>query len=66
MTPDSDGIKGRAKEAIGAAAGDDQLRREGKGDQAAGKAKKVVDDAKQKADAAVDRVKDALRRDDRG
>ena len=43
-------IKGRVKEAAGALTDDDQLRREGKIDQAAGKAKeaadKVIDSAK--------------------
>jgi uncharacterized protein YjbJ (UPF0337 family) len=48
-----DKAKGRAKEAAGALADDDSLRREGKVDQAAGK-------VKDKAGKAIDAVKDAL------
>jgi uncharacterized protein YjbJ (UPF0337 family) len=50
MAGKTDQIKGRVKEAAGAIAGNDKLRREGKIDQAAGKTKeaveKVVDNAK--------------------
>lgn len=53
MTPDIDRIKGQAKEAAGAATDDDELRREGKADQAAGK-------VKDKAKHVVDSVKDKL------
>lgn len=53
MAPDSDRIKGQAKEAVGAATDDDELRREGKADQTAGK-------AKDKIKHAVDSVKDRL------
>lgn len=49
----SDGLKGRVKEAAGALAGDDELKREGKVDQAAGKIKQAVE-------KVVDKVKDAL------
>jgi uncharacterized protein YjbJ (UPF0337 family) len=44
----ADDMKGRAKEAAGALTGDDDLRREGKLDQASGKAKEAVDTAKNK------------------
>jgi uncharacterized protein YjbJ (UPF0337 family) len=56
-----DEAKGRAKEAAGALTGDDDLKREGKLDQAGAT-------AKEKADKTVDRTKDAiadLTRDDR-
>lgn len=53
MAPDSDRIKGQAKEAAGAVTDDDELRREGKADQTAGKAKDKLRDA-------VDTVKDKL------
>lgn len=53
MAPDSDRIKGQAKEAVGAATDDDELRREGKADQTAGK-------TKDKLKHAVDSVKDKL------
>lgn len=53
MAPDTDRIKGQAKEAAGAATDNDELRNEGKADQAAGK-------AKDKLKHAVDSVKDKL------
>jgi uncharacterized protein YjbJ (UPF0337 family) len=53
MAGESDTIKGRAKEAAGAVTDDDELRREGKTDQAAG-------EVKDKAEKAVDKTKDAV------
>lgn len=52
----TDDAKGRIKEAAGDLTGDDQLKKEGKVDQAAGKAKEGIE-------KATDKVKDALRRD---
>lgn len=49
-----DDAKGRLKEGAGDLTGDEDLQREGKTDQAAGKVKE-----------GVDKVKDALKRDDR-
>ena len=46
-------IKGRMKEAAGALAGDAKLKREGRVDQTVGK-------IKQKAEKAIDTVKDAV------
>jgi uncharacterized protein YjbJ (UPF0337 family) len=47
----TDKVKGRVKEAAGALAGDEKLKKEGKADQAIGKAKnaaeKVLDKAKE-------------------
>jgi uncharacterized protein YjbJ (UPF0337 family) len=51
-----DDAKGRVKEAAGSLTGDDDLKREGKVDQAGGKAKEGVE-------KATDKIKDALRRD---
>jgi uncharacterized protein YjbJ (UPF0337 family) len=51
----SDDLKGRAKEAAGALTGNKKLKREGKIDQAAGKAKKKTDELIDKARKAVDR-----------
>ena len=45
----TDEAKGRTKEAVGALTDDPDLKREGKIDQAAGKAKKSVDKAAEKA-----------------
>jgi uncharacterized protein YjbJ (UPF0337 family) len=63
MDGTTDDMKGRAKEAVGDLADDDDLKREGKTDRASGKVKDVIDDVKDKADDAVDKVKDALKRD---
>ena len=64
-TPENvDDAKGRAKEAAGNLTGDNSLQREGKEDQAAGKAKSALDSAKDKVEGAIDGVRDRLR--DRG
>ena len=42
----ADDMKGRAKEALGDLTDDDDLKREGKTDQATGKVKEKVDEAK--------------------
>ena len=61
--PNADDIKGRVKEAAGDLTDNDDLKAEGKTDQAAGKVKDVVGDVKDKADDAVDAVKDRLNKD---
>lgn len=61
--PNSDDLKGRVKEAAGDLTDNDDLKREGKTDQAAGKVKEVLDDVKDKVEDAVDAVKDRLHRD---
>jgi uncharacterized protein YjbJ (UPF0337 family) len=53
--PTADEAKGRLKEAAGDLTDDDDLKREGKTDRIAGKAKEKVDDA-------ADAVKDAFDR----
>ena len=53
--PNKDEVEGRIKEAAGDLTGDDELQREGKLDQASGKAKDVIEDAADKAKDAVDR-----------
>ncbi len=57
-----DDAKGRVKEAAGNLTGDDDLKQEGKTDQAAGKAKDIADSAKDKAEDAIDGVRDRLNR----
>lgn len=57
-----DEVKGRVKEAAGDLTGDDELAEEGERDQAAGKAKQLVDDVKDKANEVIDGVKDKLDR----
>jgi uncharacterized protein YjbJ (UPF0337 family) len=53
MSGETDQAKGRIKQAAGDLTGDDELKREGRTDEAAGKVKDKVSDA-------VDSVKDAL------
>ena len=54
---DVDNAKGKLKKAAGDLSGDEDLRREGKVDEASGTVKEKVGDA-------ADKVKDALRKDD--
>jgi len=51
-------LKGRAKEAAGAATGDDELKNEGRADQA----ESSVKQAGEKAKDAVDDIKDAFKK----
>jgi len=53
MAGETEKLKGRAKEAAGAATDNDELRREGKIDQAAGKTKEVAEKGIEKAKRAV-------------
>ena len=57
MAMNSDQAKGRIKEAVGALADDDKLKKEGKTDQAVGDAKKLVNDVADKAEELVDKLK---------
>ncbi len=54
--PNKDNIEGRVKESAGALTDDDELKREGKGQQAAGT-------IKDKADDVADKVKDVFKKD---
>jgi uncharacterized protein YjbJ (UPF0337 family) len=53
--PNRDEAEGRIKEAAGDLTGDKDLQREGKVDQASGKAKDAIDKASDKAKEAVTR-----------
>jgi uncharacterized protein YjbJ (UPF0337 family) len=55
-----DDAKGRAKEAAGVLAGDEDLEREGKRDQAGATVKEKLENAKDKLEEAVDKAKDKL------
>ena len=55
-----DEAKGRAKEAAGAITDNDDLKREGKADQAGAKAKETVEKAADKAGDAIDAAKEKL------
>jgi uncharacterized protein YjbJ (UPF0337 family) len=59
----ADEMKGKAKEAVGDLTDDDELKREGKADRAAGNVKDKLDDAKDWVEDRVDGVKDKLHRD---
>ncbi len=56
MSGETDKAKGRIKQAAGDLTDNDELRREGKADEAAGKVKDTVNDT-------VDKVKDKIDRD---
>jgi uncharacterized protein YjbJ (UPF0337 family) len=55
IVPNKDEAEGRIKEAAGDLTGDKDLQREGKVDQASGKAKDAIDKASDKAKDAVTR-----------
>ena len=55
-----DEAKGRAKEAAGVVAGDEDLEREGKLDRAGANVKEKFEDAKDKVDDVIDKAKDKL------
>lgn len=61
MSGEFDQAKGRVKQAAGDLSDDDELRREGKTDETAGKAKQAVDAAKDKVEDAIDAVRDKFR-----
>jgi uncharacterized protein YjbJ (UPF0337 family) len=64
MSGQADEIKGRTKEAIGDLTDDKDLQREGQIDQAAGKAKNKLEDAKDWAEDKIDDANDKLNRKD--
>ena len=55
-----DQMKGRIKEAAGDLTDNDKLKREGKTDRVAGKAKEKIDDVREKAEDTVDSLKDKI------
>jgi uncharacterized protein YjbJ (UPF0337 family) len=60
MDKDLDQAKGKVKQAVGDLTDDNDLRKEGKNDEKAGKVKEFFGDAKDKADDLVDKVKDKV------
>jgi len=60
MSGTADKAEGRIKQAAGDLTDNEDLKDEGKKDEAAGKVKDAVGDAKDKANDAVDSAKDAL------
>jgi uncharacterized protein YjbJ (UPF0337 family) len=59
----TDELKGRSKEAVGALTDDDDLKREGKHDQAAGDVKSKLREAEDWAEDKVDELRDKVDRD---
>lgn len=57
MGPNLEEIKGRVKQAVGDLTNDRNLQNEGKADEAAGKAKHVVQDAADAVKETVDKAK---------
>ena len=64
MDNDLDQAKGRIKQAAGDLTDNDDLKREGKVDEAGGKAKEFVEGAKDKAEDLIDGVKDRFDKND--
>jgi uncharacterized protein YjbJ (UPF0337 family) len=62
MSGEKDKVTGRVKQAMGDLTDDDDLKREGKRDETAGKVKDKVGDAKDKIEDAVDSVRDKANR----
>ncbi len=60
MSGNADDMKGRIKEAAGDLTNDDDLKREGKADQAGAKVKDAAEKLKDKVGDAVDAVKDKM------
>ncbi len=58
-----DDIKGRIKEAAGALTDNDDLKREGKTDQAAGSVKEGLDKVRDKIEDGIDAIKDRINKD---
>lgn len=57
MSGTADNVKGNIKETAGAVTGDEKLENEGKTDQLVGKLKDAVDDVKDAAEGAIDKVR---------
>jgi len=60
MKNKAEDLKGRAKEAAGDLTDNDELKAEGKADRASGGLKDKIGDIAEKAEDAVDRVKDRI------
>lgn len=63
MSGTTEEYKGKAKEAVADLTDNDDLKAEGKADQASGKVKQVAEDVKDKVEDVVDSVKDKVSKD---
>lgn len=62
MGPNIEEFKGRIKQAVGDLTGDRKLKADGKADEAAGKAKSIIQQAADAAKDTVDKAKDKFPR----
>jgi uncharacterized protein YjbJ (UPF0337 family) len=65
MSPNTDDLKGRAKEAVGDLTDNDHLKREGQTDRKVGKAKEFIDDVGDKAKDLIDDITDKVHPSDK-
>ncbi len=63
MNANMDQAKGKVEQALGYLTGDDDLKRRGQADEAAGKVKEVLESVEDTAEGLVDTVKDAVHQD---
>ncbi len=63
MDNDLDQAKGRIKQAAGDLTDNKDLKRDGKTDENAGKAKEFLEDSKDKAEGVIDGIKNKLHKD---
>ena len=63
MSPNTDDLKGRAKEAVGDLTDNDQLKHEVQADRTVGKTKDFIDSVGEKAKDVVDDIKEKLHHD---
>jgi len=63
MDKDLDQAKGRVKQAAGDLTDNEKLKKEGKLDETAGKAKELLEDAKDKGDDLIDSMRNRERND---
>jgi uncharacterized protein YjbJ (UPF0337 family) len=57
MAGEGDKVKGRVKQAAGELTGDDEMRREGRADEASGDIKDKVDKAGDKVNESIDKLR---------
>jgi uncharacterized protein YjbJ (UPF0337 family) len=63
MDNDLDQAKGRVKQAVGDLTDNKDLKKQGKADENAGKAKEFLEKAKDKGEGLIDNVKDRYNKD---
>lgn len=61
MSGEFDKAKGRAKQAVGDLSDDDEMKRDGETDEAAGKVKDKIDEGKERLEDAVDDVRERMK-----